>query len=40
MFFPIENKEGIRYNFGNEFESFKMYLSNKSSVVKSILNNN
>ena len=34
MWFPIENKAGQRYSFGEDFESFKMYLSNKSTAVK------
>ena len=40
MFFPIENKKGVRYNFGDDYDNFKMYLSNKSSVIKSFINNN
>ena len=39
MWFPIENKLGKRYGFGEDFESFKMFLSNKSTSVKQAIAN-
>ena len=39
MWFPIENKVGKRYGFGEDLESFKMFLSNKSTAVKEAIKN-
>ena len=39
MWFPIENKVGKRYGFGEDLESFKMFLSNKSTAVKETIKN-
>ena len=39
MWFPIENKVGQRYSFGEDLEDFKMFLNNKSTAVKEALAN-
>ena len=39
MWFPIENKLGKRYNFGADYESFRMFLRNKSTSVKQAIAN-
>jgi len=39
MWFPIENKKGQRYGFDENFEGFKMFLSNKSTAVKQAIAN-
>ena len=34
VYFPMNNKKGIRYNFERDYEAFKMFLEQKSEAVK------